>query len=144
MVSSSPDTLLLYLLLRPHFLFVSEDGPTCCGLTVNKSQGGGQTVSQRTCSPNENLLGSTGSATKALGWPNWEGTLTKGAMCVHAADSKALQTSKSKRVQHHQHSFTTDAEKTSLGRNHKRRKRLTKNKHQTIQKMVVGSHVSMC
>ena len=65
-------------------------------------------------------------------------------MCIHIDDSKVFQTGKSKKIQHHQPSFTTDAKKTSLGRNHKRRKRLTKNKHQKIQKMVIGSHVSVC
>ena len=38
---------------------------------------------------------------------------------------KALQTSKSKRIQHHQTSSTTNAKGASLGRKHKRRKRLT-------------------
>ena len=35
---------------------------------------------------------------------------------------KPLQTTKAKRIQHHQTSFTTNAKGTSLGRKHKRRK----------------------
>ena len=49
--------------------------------------------------------------------------------------SKAFQTSKVKRTQHHQTSFTTHAKGTSLGR-----KRTTENKPKTIKKMVTGSY----
>ena len=52
--------------------------------------------------------------------------------------SKAFQTSK--RIQHHQTSFTTNAKGTFLDRKHKRRKRPTKNKSKTI-KMVIGSYI---
>ena len=57
--------------------------------------------------------------------------------------SKAFQTSKVKRSQHHQTNVTTDAKGTSLGRKHKRRKRPTENKPQTIKKMVIGSYISI-
>ena len=49
--------------------------------------------------------------------------------------SKAFPTSKVKRTQHHQTSFTTHAKGTSLGR-----KRYTENKPKTIKKMVTGSY----
>ena len=44
---------------------------------------------------------------------------------------------KVKRIQHHQTSFTTYAKGTSIGKKHKRRKRPTENKPQTIKKMVI-------
>ena len=54
---------------------------------------------------------------------------------------KFYRQAKAKRIQHHQTSFTTNAKGTSLGRKHKRRKRLTitnpKNK-----KMVIGTYIS--
>ena len=53
--------------------------------------------------------------------------------------SKAFQTSK--RIQHHQTSFTINAKGTPLSRKHKRRKRPTENKPQTIKKMVIGSYI---
>ena len=53
---------------------------------------------------------------------------------------KALQTN-NVRIQHHQASFTTNAKETSLGRNHKRRKRPTKNKPNKIKKR--GSRISI-
>ena len=56
--------------------------------------------------------------------------------------SKAFQTSKVKRIQHHQTSFTTYAKGTSLGRKHKRKKRPTENKPKTIKKLVTGSHIN--
>ena len=37
--------------------------------------------------------------------------------------------------------FTMNAKGTSLGRKHKRRKRLTENKPQTIKKTVIGSYI---
>ena len=49
------------------------------------------------------------------------------------AKPKTFQT-KVKRIQHHQTSFTTNAEGTPLGRKHKRRKRPTENKLKTIKK----------
>ena len=48
---------------------------------------------------------------------------------------------KVKRTEHHQTSFTTNTKGTFLGRKHKRRKRPTQNKPQTIKKMVIGSHI---
>ena len=53
--------------------------------------------------------------------------------------SKAFQTSQVKRIQHHQTSFTTNAQGTSLGRKHKRRRRPTENKPKTVKKTVIGS-----
>jgi len=55
--------------------------------------------------------------------------------------SKAFQTSKVKRIQHYQTSFTTNAKGTSLGRKHKRRKRPTENKPKTIKKTVIGLYI---
>ena len=43
------------------------------------------------------------------------------------------------KTQYHQTSFTTN-KGTSLGMKHKRRKRPTENKSQTIKKMVIGSY----
>ena len=54
--------------------------------------------------------------------------------------SKAFQTSK--RIQHHQTSFTINAKGIFLGRKHKRRRRPTKNKSKTI-KTVIGSYISI-
>ena len=48
---------------------------------------------------------------------------------------------KQKRIQHYQTNFTTNAKGTSLGRKHKRRKRLTENKPKTIKKIIIGSSV---
>ena len=56
--------------------------------------------------------------------------------------SKALQTSKTKRIQHHQTSFTTNAKGISLGRNHEKEKTY-KNKTKTIKEMVTGTHISI-
>ena len=50
---------------------------------------------------------------------------------------------KLKRIQHHQTSFTTNAKGTSLGRKHKRRKRPTENKPETIKETVIGSYISI-
>ena len=57
--------------------------------------------------------------------------------------SKAFQQAKVERIQHHQTSFTTDAKGISLGRKHKRRKRPTENNPKTIQKVVIGSYISI-
>ena len=46
-------------------------------------------------------------------------------------------------MQHHQNSFTTNTKETSLGRKHKRRKRLIKNKPKTIKKIVIESYRSI-
>ena len=46
-----------------------------------------------------------------------------------------------KRIQHHQTSFTTNTKGISLGRKHKRRKRLAESKPKTIRKMVIGSYI---
>ena len=57
--------------------------------------------------------------------------------------SKAVQTSKNKRIQHYQTSVTTNAKEISLGRKHKRRKRHKENKLTTIKKMVTRSYISI-
>ena len=54
---------------------------------------------------------------------------------------KASRQTKVKRIQHHQTSFTTYAKGTSIGKKHKRRKRPTENKPQTMKKMVIGSYI---
>ena len=54
--------------------------------------------------------------------------------------SKAFQTRKVKRIQYHQTSFTADTKGTSLGRKHKRRRRSTENKPETVKKTVMGSY----
>ena len=41
------------------------------------------------------------------------------------------------------HLYDKNAKETSLGRKHKRRKRLTKNKPKTTKKMAIGSYVSI-
>ena len=56
-------------------------------------------------------------------------------------NQKFSRQAKVKRIQQHQTSFTTNAKGTSLGRKHKKRKRPTENKPQTIKKMVIGSYV---
>ena len=48
-------------------------------------------------------------------------------------NQKLSKQAKVKRIQHHQASFTTNAKGTSSGRKHKRRKRTTMNKPQTIE-----------
>ena len=55
--------------------------------------------------------------------------------------SKASSQAKVKRIQHYQTSFTTNAKGISLGRKHKRRKRVTQNKFKTIKKIVIGSYI---
>ena len=50
---------------------------------------------------------------------------------------------KQKKIQCHQNSFKSNTKGTCLGRKHKRRKRPTKNKLQTIKKMVTGSDISI-
>ena len=52
-------------------------------------------------------------------------------------ESKTFTDKQTLRIQHYQTSFTTNAKGTSLGREHKRRKRLTENK--TTKTMVIGS-----
>ena len=51
--------------------------------------------------------------------------------------SKAFQTCKINRIQHHQTRFTINAK----GKKHKRRKTPTENKPQTIKKTVTGSYI---
>ena len=61
--------------------------------------------------------------------------------------SKALQTSKPKRIQCHQTSFATYAKRTSLCGKHKRKgkkerkQRPTENKHKTIKKMLTKTYI---
>ena len=64
--------------------------------------------------------------------------------------SKALQTSKAKRIQCHQTSFATNAKGTSLCGKHKRKwkkgrkeKRPTQNKPKTIKKMLTKTYISI-
>ena len=58
-------------------------------------------------------------------------------------NQKLSKQAKVKRIHHHQTSFTTNAKGTSLGREHKTRKRPTENKPKTIKKMVLGSYISI-
>ena len=53
---------------------------------------------------------------------------------VSMEKSKALQASKTKRIQHHKTSFTTNAKGPSLGGKHKRRKTPTKTKQKQLRK----------
>ena len=55
---------------------------------------------------------------------------------------KPLQTSKSKRIQHHQTSFTTNAKGSSLGRKQEKEKNYN-NKPKTVKKMVIGTYISI-
>ena len=48
-----------------------------------------------------------------------------------------------KRIQHHQSSFTANAQGISLGRKHERRKRYAENKPKTIKKMVIRPYISI-
>ena len=57
--------------------------------------------------------------------------------------SKAFQASKFKRIQHHQTIFMTNNKETSLGGKHKWRKRPTQNNPQIVNKMVIGSYISI-
>ena len=54
--------------------------------------------------------------------------------------SKLSRQAKVKRIHHYQTSFTINAKGTSLGRKHKRRKRLTENKPKIIKNLVIGSY----
>ena len=56
-------------------------------------------------------------------------------------NQKLSRQAKVKRIQHHQTSFTTNDNGTSLGRKLKWTKRPTENKPKTIKKMVIGSFV---
>ena len=55
-------------------------------------------------------------------------------------NQKLSRQAKVKRIQHHQTSFTANAKGISLGRKHKRRKRLTENKPKIIKNLVIGSY----
>ena len=57
-------------------------------------------------------------------------------------DQKLSKQAKVKRIQHHRTSFIMNAKGTSLGRKHKRRKRPTQNKPQTIKKMLIEPYIS--
>ena len=57
--------------------------------------------------------------------------------------SRLSRQTKVKRIQHHQTSFTTYAKGTSIGKKHKRRKRPTENKPQTVKKTVIESYISI-
>ena len=54
---------------------------------------------------------------------------------------KPSRQAKVNRIQQHQTNFTTNAKRTSLGRNQGRGKRPTENKPRTIKKMVIGSFI---
>ena len=56
-------------------------------------------------------------------------------------NQKLYRQAEIKRIQHHQTSLTTNAEGTPLGKKHKRRKRPTENKPQTIKETVIGSYI---
>ena len=59
--------------------------------------------------------------------------------------SKAFQTRKIKRIQHHQTSLIINAKSISLGRKQEKgiNDLATENKPQTIKKKVIGSYISM-
>ena len=57
--------------------------------------------------------------------------------------SKAFQTSKFKRIQHHETSFKMNAKGTSLGRKQEKEKTYRKKNTKTIKKMVIGSYISI-
>ena len=52
---------------------------------------------------------------------------------------KSFPQARVRKIQHHETSFMRNAKGTSLGRKHKRKKKLTQNKPQTIKKMIIGS-----
>ena len=54
---------------------------------------------------------------------------------------KLLYPARLKRIQHHQTSFTKNTKGTSLGREHKSRKRPTENKPKTIKKKTIESYI---
>ena len=58
-------------------------------------------------------------------------------------NKKLSRQAKVKRIQHHQTTFITNAEGTSPGRKHKRRKKAKQNKPQTIKKMVIRWYISI-
>ena len=58
-------------------------------------------------------------------------------------NQKLSRQAKVKKIQHHQTSFITNANGTSLDRKYKRRKKRTKNKPKTIMKIVIGSYISI-
>ena len=57
-------------------------------------------------------------------------------------NSKAFQTSRSKRIQYHQTSFTTNVEGTYIVKKYMRRKRSTKS-NPKIKKMTTGTYISI-
>ena len=54
---------------------------------------------------------------------------------------KRLQTSKAKRIQHHQSSFTTNVKGTSLGQEAQEKEKTYNNKPKTIKKMVIETYI---
>ena len=66
---------------------------------------------------------------------------SKTLLQIQWRNHKLSTQTKVKRIQHHQTSFTTNAKGTSLGREHKRKKRPTENKPKAIKKMVIGSYI---
>ena len=64
---------------------------------------------------------------------------SKDLIQIRWRNQKLYRQAKVKRIQHHQTSFTTNAQGTSLGRKQK----TYKNKPQTIKKMVIGTYISI-
>ena len=61
---------------------------------------------------------------------------------LHLGEIKSFpDKQKLKRIQHHQTSFTTNAEGNSLDRKHKRRKRPIEKQPKTDKKIVAGSYI---
>ena len=65
---------------------------------------------------------------------NQEYSTKQGSHSDFREKSKALWTSKAKRIQHHETSFTPNAKGTSLSGEHKRRKGPTKTKPKQLRK----------
>ena len=77
--------------------------------------------------------------------PTTKNTLTsKTLLQIWWRNQKLSRPGKIKRIQHHQTGFTTNAKETSLGRKHKRRKRPTENKPETIKEKVIESCCVLC
>ena len=67
--------------------------------------------------------------------------LSKTLLQIWWRNQKLSRQAKVKENSAHQTSFTTNAKGTSLGREHKKRKRPTANKPKTIKKIVTGSYI---
>ena len=86
---------------------------------------------------------------KRMAWYIWSDereeptTPSKTLIQMWWRNQKLSRQAKVKKIQHHQTSFTTNANGTSLNRKYKRRKKRTKNKPKTIMKIVIGSYISI-